>query len=89
MTAQPQWVASDLHFSQGSEVVAWEPGDHELSVKLSLGRKALGAVTLALPSTTPDVTVAGSPVQVHVLGPNLVRIPVLCDQQVEINVRWA
>ena len=89
VTDQPQWVASDLHFSQGCEVVAWEPGDHELVVKLSLGRKALGAITLALPSTTPEATVAGSPVHVHVIGPNLVRIPVLCDQQVEIRVRWA
>lgn len=88
VTQTPQWVASDFHFSQGCEVVTWTPGERDVKLELSLGRKAVGAITLALPSTTAHVVVAGSDVQPHVLGPDLVRIPLTVDQHAEIHVTW-
>ena len=87
--AAPQWVASDLHFSQGCEVVAWEPQAHGLTLRLSLGRRAAGAVTLSLPRTTVHVVINDQAVSPQVLGPDLVRIPIVCEQEAEIRIDWS
>jgi len=88
VTEAPQWVASDLHFSQGCEVVSWTPGEDSLTIGLSLGRAAVGAVTLAVADPPLTVSVNGVAVQPHVVAPDLLRIPVTCDQQAEIRLSW-
>ena len=88
VTDAPQWVASDLHFSQGVEVVEWEAGATGVTLRLSLGRRAAGAITLALPTTTAHVVINDHAVTPQVLGPDLVRIPIVCDQEAEVRVSW-
>lgn len=47
--AQPAYLGSNLHFSQGNEVTGWEKGEKDLQLELGLGRTATGFIRLFLP----------------------------------------
>jgi hypothetical protein len=49
-SAEPQFVGSSLHFSQGGEIAEWEGTGARLRFVINLDRKAEGAITLSLPA---------------------------------------
>ena len=94
--AVPQYLGSSLHFSQGGEVEAWEPGDHAARLIINLGREARGHVVLSLPPVarrSPAVRVAplvgGEAVSKFAIGDSLgLRVPVTIPRRAEITVQW-
>lgn len=56
---KPQYVGSDLHFSQGVEVAEWREDEGGVEMLLRLPRKASGTVFLRLPFKPSEVFVNG------------------------------
>lgn len=61
--ARPQYLGSDLHFSQGKEVVDWQAGKDLLAFTLRLPRTAAGRVKVALPWAKASAEVEGAPAE--------------------------
>jgi alpha-galactosidase len=45
----PTYLGSDLHLSQGLEISAWQAEDHQVSLRIGLGRRASGSLVVYLP----------------------------------------
>lgn len=80
VTAEPQFIGSSLHFSQGTEITEWQRTEHGLRFVIALNRVAAGFVTLSLPNRQP---LTGERI-----APDLYRLPVRVNKQAEITVAW-
>jgi hypothetical protein len=58
----PLYLGSDLHISQGLEVVKWVPGEKSLKVSLHRPGMAKGSFELALPRPVSSVVSNGKPI---------------------------
>lgn len=85
-TSLPQYLGSDLHFSQGLEVVEWEVSVSGLRFKLDCGRKLAGHVDLCLPGQPKEVRKDGQVISWQQLREDVYRIPVAGMNGVEIQI---
>ncbi len=83
----PQYLGSDLHYSQGKEVVDWEAGKDLLAFTLRLPRKAAGRVRLALPWAKASAEVEGQPAELTHEGGKVWSLPLNFDGFVHVTVK--
>jgi alpha-galactosidase len=83
----PQYLGSDLHYSQGKEVVDWEAGKDLLAFTLRLPRKASGRVRLSLPWANATAEVEGEPTELIHEGGKVWRLPLKFDGFVHVTVK--
>lgn len=82
--AEPIYLGSDLHLSQGLEIAAWqwEPETKTLDIKFALGRIAPGTITLSLPWQPKGVTSGEAPCHIDDLGDGIFTVQLAnFDQQ--------
>ena len=74
-----QYLGSDLHLSQGSELVGWEENNQRLELKLRLPRMAMGEVFLRLPFEPAAWYVNDLLVSARKASAQVYRVPVEVD----------
>lgn len=77
--ADPVYLGSDLHLSQGIEVAEWKHGHKKVELTLRLPRKTGGVVRLWLPGKAASIIVNDSPVEVNQDTLGVVTVPVQVD----------
>lgn len=77
--ADPVYLGSDLHISQGIELAEWKPGRKKVELTLRLPRKTSGVVHLWLPGKATSINVNGSPVEFNQDAHGVVIVPVQVD----------
>lgn len=81
-----QYLGSDLHLSQGSELVGWEENNQRLELKLRLPRMAMGEVFLRLPFEPAAWYVNDLLVSARKASAQVYRVPVEVDGFSDIRV---
>ena len=84
----PQYLGSDLHFSQGLEVRHWQAALNSLNFTLDLGRDCEGIMDIYLPRPPKDVTSRRRQVEWISLGENCYRLNVSLSPSVEFKIRF-
>lgn len=69
--AQPTYLGSSLHLSQGMEIAAWQPTPSGLKLDLALGRRVSGEIFLMLPWQPATAECGGSACPTEDLGDGL------------------
>lgn len=83
----PQYLGSDLHLSQGLEVIEWEVSVSGLRFALDCGRELSGTVDLSLGSEPKMVYCNGKPIVWQQIGEDVFRFAVAgkrVDVQIEL-----
>ena len=88
LTEQVLYAGSDLHFSQGMEVSAWQSREGITNFTLSLGRDAQGTCYLLCPRLPVEVLCDGQSVQWEPVDGNMVRVPVSVHGQASVVIRY-
>ncbi len=83
----PQYLGSDLHFSQGKEVANWEASDSEVSFTLRLPRKTSGQIKLALPWTEATAELEGGSVEMIQNSEGVWFLPVKFDGFLHVVIK--
>jgi alpha-galactosidase len=84
----PQYVGSNLHYSQGSEAAEWKPSRESLRTVIRLGREAEGAVWLALPGEPASAELDGKPVAPREIAEKIWKFPVRIAGEGVLIIRW-
>lgn len=84
--AQPLYLGSNLHFSQGVEVKQWEVEEHHVNLNLDLDRQAEGYLQLFLPSEPTRAEFEGNPMDYTLISAGVYRFAVKLDKTAKINV---
>jgi hypothetical protein len=84
----PQYVGSDLHFSQGAEVAEWKTSRRSLRAVLRLGREAEGNIWLALPQCPEAAELDGAPISPQYAKENIWKFPVRLRNEGKLVIRW-
>lgn len=85
---QPCYLGSDLHISQGMEIASWVATPQQISIGLSLPRKATGSIKLYLPQPPVQITVNGSIVEAIPAGDHVHQIPVDVDFNAQVTIKF-
>lgn len=83
----PTYLGSDLHISQGMEMVEWEAATNSVRATLRLPRKASGKVVLRIPGGNWEITVNDQAVNGKQLGGGAVEIPVQVEGFAHLELR--
>jgi len=83
---EPVYIGSDLHISQGIEIVEWHFSAEVLTATIRLPRKADGKIIVKLPKLPRTCRVNGLLVDVKELGDTLWEIPVEVDGFAHIEI---
>jgi alpha-galactosidase len=83
----PVYLGSDLHISQGMEVVEWESTAGSLMATLRLPRKASGSVVLRLPGENWEIMVNDQSVIGKQPGEGVFEIPVVVEGFAHLELR--
>ena len=86
MEGEAQYLGSDLHLSQGMEVVDWNPAEDHLELTLRLPRTASGNIVISVPQPVEKVLVNGDGVEVVTAADGVIQIPVKMDGFAHIEV---
>lgn len=78
-TEFPHYLGSDLHFTQGIELVDWQVGEDALRFTLRLPRSTKGSVILALPRGASEVRVNNQLVELSHIKKDLYSLPLVVD----------
>jgi alpha-galactosidase len=65
---KPQFIGSDLHISQGLEIINWKPKKRQLHFDMNLGRIAEGQIELYLPFLAKSMIQDGKQVEWKEIG---------------------
>ncbi len=84
--AQPLYLGSDLHISQGMEVAGWEVTATGVSLHLELPRRAEGLVDLSLPREPHSATLGERSIDWEVPGEGCYRFHVDFDRSAKLEV---
>ena len=84
---QPAYLGSDLHISQGMELVEWKAEAKVIQATLRLPRKTSGNITIAIGGELDSVAVNDRSVECRVISPGIVEIPVEVDGFATIEVK--
>jgi alpha-galactosidase len=83
---KPQYIGSDLHISQGIELVEWHPDGNGIEFTLRLNRKTNGTVFLKLPGGLKSAKVNGNPATWHSQGDEIFSIDVEVEGFAQVKV---
>jgi hypothetical protein len=84
----PQYVGSDLHFSQGAEIAEWKATRRSLRAVLRLGREAEGNIWLALPRCPETAELDGAPISPQYAMKNIWKFPVRFLSEAKLEIQW-
>jgi alpha-galactosidase len=84
----PQYIGSDLHFSQGAEVAEWKTAPRSLRAVLRLGREAEGTIWLALPGKPENAVLDGMPIRPENVAQNIWKFPVRFVNEGLLEIKW-
>lgn len=84
----PQYLGSDLHFSQGMEVHRWQVLDKTLQFTIDLERDCEGTIDLYLPGKPKTITCQGRPVEFTSLADNCIRLKVDLAPLAQIKIKY-
>jgi alpha-galactosidase len=82
----PQYLGSDLHISQGLEVVEWAATPSGVQMRMERPGEALGEIEVYLPRSPREVLLNQGTVVYQMTTPGHYRIPVKFHQTVELNI---
>jgi alpha-galactosidase len=85
--AKPAYLGSDLHISQGMELVSWNVDDKTIKATLRLPRKTSGHILIATNGKAESVTVNDRKVEGKVISPGIFEVPVDVDGFATIEVK--
>ncbi|MEW5872933.1 MAG: glycoside hydrolase family 36 protein [Chloroflexota bacterium] len=74
LPGMPGYLGSDLHISQGLEVLEWQPSAGGVSLRLARPGQAQGVVDLYLPGSPKTASLAGRPLTWEKLAPDCYRL---------------
>jgi hypothetical protein len=83
-----QYVGSDLHFSQGAEVVESKVTRNGLQMRLRLKREAEGNIWLVLPGSPVKAAIDGKPIHPIHIQNNIWKFPVRFAGEGVLDIRW-
>ncbi len=86
--SRPLLTASSFHFSQGSEIKAWQAAGRGLTFQVELGRRAEGELELALPAAPTRATAGDQTLPVRELGQGLYRLHLQVNGSAALRVEW-
>lgn len=84
----PLYLGGNFHFSQGMELVNWQPQPAGLSLRLALPRQAEGSFDLHLPQTPQTAFLNDAPLVWEKIQPGVYRFRGAFHHQADINIRW-
>jgi len=86
----PQYLGSDLHISQGNEVIAWdwETESNQLELRLQRSGPVEGVIDLALPYEPQTAGLSGRSNPWQTVQPGVYRFPVTFDSLGVLNIAW-
>ena len=86
--ANPTYLGSNLHLSQGLEIADWQwkQAENLLEIKFALGRNAPGAITLRLPWQPTSVTCSEAPCRIEDLGDGIFTVQLANFDQQCLNI---
>ncbi len=84
----PALIASDFHFSQGCEIHSWQVEPSALTFTVVLGRRAVGALRLALPAAPRRVEMESGAPAVLELGQGQYRLNLEVNGSATVRVEW-
>ncbi len=84
----PQYLGSDLHFSQGMEIKRWQVLDETLQFTIDLERDCEGTIDLYLPGKPKSITCQDRPVEFTSLAHNCIRLKVDLTPAVQIKIKY-
>jgi hypothetical protein len=85
---EPQYLGSDLHISQGLELISWSPSRRGLQLHLERPGPAEGLVDLALPHPPASAELDGQPVTWEVLAEDCFRFSVALDREARLKIEY-
>lgn len=86
----PQYLGSDLHVSQGNEVIDWnwEAESNQLRLRLQRPGQVEGVIDLALPRAPQAAGLNGRSIAWQPVQEGAYRFPVAFDGSGEMNIGW-
>lgn len=84
--SQPQYLGSDLHFSQGMEIHSWIVDEKQITITLQLKRKFKGVIAVYLPIEPMRVKLNGLDTAWQSFGEGRYRINVEGSETAEVVV---
>ena len=84
--AQPQYLGSSLHISQGLEVNGWQPGDGETWLELTRPGHSEGSLDLNLPRTPLQARLNGIQIAWESLAEGIYRFQVSFDKLGKLSI---
>jgi alpha-galactosidase len=86
---QTVYLGSDMHVSQGLEVMDWFTDDKLLRIQLEINRMADGVIDLKLPGQPVSAVVGDQPCEWQSVGDGMWRFGVHIDRSAVFSVQWA
>jgi alpha-galactosidase len=74
LSAQPAYIGSDLHLSQGMEISQWHVNKNQLKINFDLGRSASGNIYLSIPWKNPSARINELEIPLNALGQSIYQI---------------
>jgi len=87
-TGTPMYIGSDLHFSQGIELVEWQDTGDMICLTLRLPRSTTGKVFLYLPRGAGEAKVNGSPEELVPVSDEVYSLNVQVDGFCTIRINY-
>ena len=87
-TGKPVYIGSDLHFTQGIELVEWQDTVDEISLTLRLPRSTAGKIFLYLPRGAGEAKVNGSPEELVLISDDIYSLNVQVDGFCSIRINY-
>ena len=87
-TGKPMYIGSDLHFSQGIELVKWQDTGDMICLTLRLPRSTTGKVFLYLPHGAGEAKVNGSPEELVPVSDEVFSLNVQVDGFCTIRINY-
>ncbi|MHB0966330.1 MAG: glycoside hydrolase family 36 protein [Bellilinea sp.] len=84
----PLYLGSNLHFSQGCEVVEWASAPQRLQLSVDLGHQGEGFVQLYLPFAPTHAECEGKPLEWQELGGGAFRFILTVERSAQIEIIW-
>jgi alpha-galactosidase len=85
---EPAYLGSDLHISQGLEVIAWKAAHGELSFSLRRPGEVQGKIELYLPGKLRQAACSHERISAELTPQGTVVLPVQFDSSAKIQVEW-
>jgi len=82
------YIGSDLHFTQGIELVEWQDTVDEISLTLRLPRSTAGKIFLYLPRGAGEAKVNGSAEELVLISDDIYSLNVQVDGFCSIRINY-